>query len=118
MAIGIPGVDEGIFNDLMDGDEELYLSVLSSFVSKTPSVVNKLKDVSNETLGDYATRIHGFKGACANICAEEARKMAFSLEQKSRDGDLAGVLAENGPFLKYIEDLMVKLEDWLKKRQK
>ena len=118
MAIGIQGVDEKSFNDLMDGDEELYTSVLSSFVSKTPSVLTKLKDVSNETLGDYATTIHGFKGACANICAEEARKMALSLEQKSRAGDLAGVLAENGPFIKHMEDLMVKLEDWLKKRQK
>jgi HPt (histidine-containing phosphotransfer) domain-containing protein len=118
MAIGILGVDEGIFQDLMDGDEDLYISVLISFVSKTPSVVNKLKNVSNETLADYATTIHGFKGACANICAEEARKMAHSLEQKSRNGDLAGVLAENGPFLKYIEDLMVKLQDWLQQHRK
>jgi len=115
MAIGIPGVDEGIFQDLMDGDEDLYVSVLSSFIEKTPSVLVKLAAVSKETLPDYAITVHGLKGACANICAEEARKMALSLEQKARAGDLAGVQAENGPFLKYVEDLMVKLKEWHKK---
>jgi HPt (histidine-containing phosphotransfer) domain-containing protein len=114
MAIGIPEIDEGNFNDLMDGDEGLYASVLSSFIDKTPAVLSKLAAVSKETLPDYATTVHGLKGACANICAEQARKMAFSLEQKSRAGDWAGVQAENGPFIKYVEDLMVKLKDWYK----
>jgi len=117
MAIGVPGVDEKIFLDLMDGDEELYMSVLSSYIEKTPAVLNKLAAVTNETLSDYATTVHGFKGACANICAEEARKKAYSLEQKSRAGDWAGVQAENGPFLKYIDELMPKLKDWYSKHK-
>jgi len=117
MAIGVPGIDEGIFNDLMDGDEELYASVLSSFIDKTPAVLSKLATVSKETLADYATTVHGFKGACANICAEEARKMAYSLEQKGKAGDWAGVQAENGPFLKYVENLMPKLKDWYSKHK-
>jgi len=117
MAIGIPGIDEGIFSDLMDGDEELYASVLSSFIEKTPSVVSKLSSVTKETLADYAINVHGFKGACANICAEEARKMAYSLELKAKAGDLAGVQAEIGPFVKYIEDLMPKLKDWYGKHK-
>jgi len=41
--------------------------------------------------------------------------MAFILEQKARAGDWAGVQAENGPFIKYVEELMVRLRDWLKK---
>ena len=115
MALGITGVDEGIFNDLMDGDEELYKSIVSSFVDKTPATLAKLAAVSAETLADYAKTVHALKGACANVCAEEARKMAYSLEQKSKAGDLAGVLAENAPFLKYVEELIVRLQDWLKK---
>jgi len=117
MAIGIPGIDEGNFIDLMDNDEELYASVLNAYINNTPNVLNKLKKVSNETLSDYAITIHGLKGACANICAEEARKMALSLEQKSRAGDLAGVLSENEPFLKYVEELLEKLKDWFNKHQ-
>jgi len=117
MAIGIPGIDEDAFNDLMDGDEELYISVLSSYIDKTPSVLGKLTAVSQETLADYATTVHGFKGACANICAEEARKKAYSLELKAKAGDWAGVQVENGPFLKYIEVLMPKLKDWYGKHK-
>jgi len=112
MALNIPGVDENIFSDLMDNDEDLYVSVLSSFIEKTPAVLSKLATVTKETLPDYATTVHGLKGACANICAEEARKMALNLEQKSRAGDLVGVQAENGAFLKYVEDLLVNLKEW------
>jgi len=118
MAIEIQGIDNGSFNDLMDGDEELYASVLNAYIKNTPDVLNKLKKVSNETLADYAITIHGFKGACANICAEEARKMAYSLEQKSRAGDSDGVLAENGHFIEYVEELLVRLKDWFQTRQK
>jgi len=118
MALGIPGIDEGIFNDLMDGDEDIFISVLSSYITKTPDVINKLKKVSNETLAEYATTVHGFKGACANICAEEARKKAYSLELKAKAGDWAGVQAENGPFLNYVEnELMPGLKDWYEKHK-
>jgi HPt (histidine-containing phosphotransfer) domain-containing protein len=114
MAIGIPGVNEGIFNDLFDGDEELFVSVLKSFEEKTPAVLNKLANVSKETLSDYANNIHGLKGALANVCAEEARKAALELETLSRNGDLAGVQAKNGAFLKNVETLMGHVRNWLK----
>jgi len=117
MAAGIPGIDEGIFNDLMDGDEDLYASVLSSYIDKTPAVLGKLATVSKETLADYAITVHGLKGACANICAEKARQMAHSLELKAKAGDLAGVQAENGPFFNYMEDLLPKLKDWYSKHK-
>jgi len=117
MAIGIPGIDEGIFNDLMDGDEDLYASVLGSYIDQTPSVLSKLATVSKETLADFAVTVHGLKGACANICAEKARQMAYSLELKAKAGDFTGVQAENGLFLKYVEDLLPELKDWYGKHK-
>jgi len=117
MALGIPGIDEEIYNDLMDGDESLYLSLLNSFLTKTPDVIKKLRNVSKETLEGYATTIHGFKGACANICAQEARIKAFSLELKAKADDWEAVQAENAPFLKYIDELMLNLKDWYEKHQ-
>jgi HPt (histidine-containing phosphotransfer) domain-containing protein len=116
MAIGIPGIDEGSFNDLYDGDEEIYTDVLKSFVDKTPAVLDTLKTITAENLKAYADNVHGLKGACANICAEEARKKALDLELTAKKGDLAYCQANNGAFLKYIEDLMPKLKAWLKGR--
>jgi len=112
MAIGVPGIDENIFQDLFEGDVDVFKSVLHSFIEKTPSVLNKLSAVTKENLADYAITVHGLKGACATICAEEARKAAYNLEQKSRAGDLNGVLAENQAFIKMVEDLLVSLKDW------
>jgi len=117
MAIGISGVDEEVFQDLMEGDEDLYTSLLKSFIVKTPDVLIKLKNVSNETLADYAITMHGLKGACANICAEDAKKAASNLEQMSRKGNLAGVQAANGAFLKQMEELMGNLQNWLNSHQ-
>jgi HPt (histidine-containing phosphotransfer) domain-containing protein len=118
MAIGIPGVDEKIFLDLFDNDMELFVTVLRTFIDKTPAALNNLDNVSKETLSAYAICVHGVKGACANICAEEARQTALRLETKAKAGDLPGVLAENETFLKYMKNLMNDLQNWLKNYQK
>jgi len=114
MVIGIPGIDENAFEDLFEGDLGVYKDVLHSFIEKTPSVLNKLSVVTKETLAEYATYVHGLKGACATICAEQAKNAAFSLEQKSRAGDLNGVLAENQAFIKMVEELLVRLQNWFR----
>jgi len=114
MAIGIQGIDEDKFQELFDGDEEVFKDVLTSFVEKTPVVIKGLATVTKETLPDYAINVHGIKGACATVCAEEARKMAFNLETMSKKGDLSGVLAENPHFFKYIDELLERFQNWLK----
>jgi HPt (histidine-containing phosphotransfer) domain-containing protein len=114
MAIGIPGVDEQIFIELFEGNAELYMFVLQTFVGKTPGVLNNLRNVSQATLADYINNIHGLKGACATICAEEARKTAAELELMAKAGNVSGVLAANGAFLKQMEDLLDGLQGWLK----
>jgi HPt (histidine-containing phosphotransfer) domain-containing protein len=118
MAIGITGVDEKIFLDLFEGDKELFTSILSSFVGKTPGVLTSLRNVSQAALGDYANNIHGLKGSCANVCAEEARVTASKLEMMAKAGDLSGVLAANEAFLKYMDNLMNDMQNWLKDHKK
>jgi HPt (histidine-containing phosphotransfer) domain-containing protein len=117
MAIGILGVDEQGFADLFEGDIGLYESIASSFVGKTPGVLNSLRNVSQATLADYTNKIHGLKGACANVCAEEARETALKLEMMAKAGDLSGVLDLNPVFIKYMEDLLIGLGNWLKNHE-
>jgi len=114
MAINLQGVDEAIFQDLLDGDEDLFISVLTTFVDKTPGTLAKLANPTKEKLDDYRINVHAVKGACANICAEELRKKALDLEMKAKGGDLDGVLAGNAPFLKEIEEMLTRAKDWLK----
>jgi len=114
MAIGLTGVDEAAFNDLFDGDEELFVTVLTTFVEKTPGSLAKLANPTKETLEEYRILVHGVKSACANICAEELRQKAYKLEQLSKAGDWDNVLAGNTPFIKEMEGMVERAQGWLK----
>jgi len=117
MAIGIPGVDEANFNNLFDGDEDLYKAVLTTFAENMPVSLAKLANPTKETLEDYRIRVHALKGACANICAEDLREKALYLEMKAKGGDLTGVQAGNGALIKEVEEMIEKVKAWLKSHQ-
>jgi len=114
MAIGMPGVDEGKFNELYDGDEDIYKSVLETFVKTTPVTLTKLANPTQETLDNYRINVHAVKGACANICIEDLRQKALNLEMLAKAGDLAGVQGGNAAFIKEMEGLVEKANGWLK----
>jgi signal transduction histidine kinase/CheY-like chemotaxis protein len=113
MKIDIPGVDEGKVMELYDGDMDIYLPVLRSYVSVMPAALEKMYNVSAENLSEYVVQVHGVKSTSDSIGAEEARKMAFDLEVMAKAGDLAGVLAKNGALLQYVKDLLVNIQNWL-----
>ena len=113
MAIKIPGVDVEKGLALYDDEEDIYLIVLRSYATNAPSVLDKLRSVSAETLADYATSIHGVKGTSATIGAEELNKTAAKLEAMAKAGDLSGILAENEAFLKQADTLVANIKSWL-----
>ena len=114
MKIDIPGIDAEKGLDLYDDDLDIYLTVLRSYASNTPEVLDRLRQVSAETLKDYAANVHGVKGTSAKIGAEETRMTALKLESLAKAGDLQGVLAHNDAFLKEADALIVNIQNWLK----
>jgi len=114
MKIEIPGLDVQKGLELYDDDEELYFIILRSYVKNTPGVLDNLRDVTSETLSDYAITIHGVKGTSTNIGAEDLRKAALELELLAKAGDLAGVQAVNEAFIKQGETLIAEIQSWLK----
>ena len=115
MTIEISGVDVNSGLDLCDGDVDIYLRILRSYVSDMVPALERIRTVSEGTLKDYAVSIHGVKSISAAIGAEEARKTAKQLEDMAKGGDLAGVLAKNGAFVKYAENLVNGVRLWLEK---
>ena len=113
MKIEIPGVDVAKGLELYDDDEDIYLVVLRSYASNTPAVLDKLRNLSAETLPDYAAAIHGIKGTSATIGAEDLRKTAMKLEVMAQTGDLPGLLARNGAFLEQANTLVGEIKKWL-----
>ena len=117
-VIKIPGVDTETGLALYGGDQNIYIAVLRSFLSNVKNVMEKLRYVSEETLGDYTVNVHGLKGICAGIGAEKTRQAAFNLEKAARSGDLAGVLVENEVFLKETEELTSAVQAWFDAQDK
>jgi len=113
IVIDIPGVnaENGIF--LYGGDKKIYLSILRSFAVNTPGILDELRIVSRETLPNYIINVHGLKGSCAGIGAEEVRKAASDLETISRAGDLDEVLAQNDKLIEDAETIIADVKAWL-----
>jgi signal transduction histidine kinase/CheY-like chemotaxis protein len=113
--INMPGlnVEKGL--GVFDGDEEDYMTALSSFVKNTPELINKLRGVTEGNLPDYAINVHGLKSISAWICAENVQKSAAELEALAKAGDASGVLARNEKFLKDTETFLKELQALLNK---
>jgi len=115
MKIDIPEVDENKIMELYDGDMEIFLPVLRSYLSVIPDSLEEMSHVSADTLKNYTIKIHGVKSTSDSIGAEEARKMALELEMMAKAGDLSGVQAKNGAFLQYERTLLNNIKSWLAK---
>jgi len=113
VKIDIPGVDERRVMELYNGDLKIYLPVLRSYLSVIPDTLEKMSQVSAETLPDYAIKVHGVKSTSDSIGAEEARKMALELEMAGKAGDISTVLAKNGALIQYIKELLDNAQKWL-----
>jgi CheY-like chemotaxis protein len=94
-------------------EESAYLQILRSFMVHTPELLEKMREVSKETLEEYAIIVHGLKGASYGICAEEIAGQAQILESAAKSGDFETVQAKNGVFMETVEVLLSALGDLL-----
>jgi CheY-like chemotaxis protein len=112
-AIAIPGVDAEKGLSLYDDDIDIYLSVLQTFAETTQEVLNRLRNVSEETLKDYVINVHGVKSICANIGAQKAREKALELEMAAKAGNLNVLLAKTDSFIMDVEKIISDIKTWL-----
>ena len=87
-------------------------------VRYTPAVIDSLRHVTEKTLSDYATNVHGLKGASGSIGAEEVRRRAEHLETAANAGNLVEVLAGNEILLKEAGALVAAVQLWLNGQNK
>ena len=97
------------------GDKETYLEVLRSFAVNTRPLLEKVKEVSRESLTDYVISTHGIKGSSRGIFAEEVGDRAAALEKAANAGDFDFVSENNPKFIEAVELLLADLDDTLQK---
>jgi len=115
MEIKIPEINADSGLEICDGNEEIYLRSLRLYVSNIPASLEKMKNVSKETLHDYSISAHGVKSISQYIGAEKAVKTAKQLESMAKNGDLDGILAANETFIQYAWNLVNNIRSWLEK---
>lgn len=115
MDIEIPELNVASGLKLCDGDTKLYLRALRLYASKVPDSLEKMRKVSEMALKDYTAVVHDLKSNSVYVGAEDVRKTAGNLEAMSKAGNLAGILAENGSFIQYTENLLGIIQNWLRK---
>jgi CheY-like chemotaxis protein len=109
----IPGINVQQAMEQLGDDEEIFELTLRSFVDNTPSVLEKLENFDAEKIGDYVITVHGVKGICRNICAEETAAMAASLEQAGKSGDIDFIKGNNAALIATVEKLIADINVWL-----
>ena len=115
MEIKIPGVDAKTGLGFCDDDMEIYTSVLRSYASTIPGTLEKMQNVTAETLKNYAICVHGVKSSSLSIGADETGQAAKKLELLAKAGDLQAVLAQNEAFIKQAKALAANIQSWLEK---
>ncbi|MDR1509163.1 MAG: response regulator [Synergistaceae bacterium] len=106
----VNGVDFSNGMRRFNNSAETYLRVLNSFVQNISKYLDGLRLVTKETLSDYAVLVHGIKGSCYGISADEAGQMAEALEFAAKAGDFAKVMAGNDTFIRTVESLIPQFQ--------
>ncbi|MDR1110408.1 MAG: response regulator [Deltaproteobacteria bacterium] len=92
-----------------ENKSSIYVPLLKSFVRHSPVMLEELRNPTAETLGNYAIKVHGFKGAGAGICADKVSGLALALEMAAKKPDLQAVLDRNDEFIAAAETLIREL---------
>ncbi|MCL2220916.1 MAG: response regulator [Oscillospiraceae bacterium] len=95
------------------GDEAPYLRVLRTFSKNSPAVLETVRAVNFDNPLAYITAVHGLKGACYGICADEIGDLAKALEDAGKEEDFAFISANNDIFIKRISLLFSDISEFL-----
>ncbi|MCL2663701.1 MAG: response regulator [Oscillospiraceae bacterium] len=115
IEVDIPGVNATLGLSLYEDDMDMYMDILKSFVYNIPTEIERLRNVSKESLTGYAINIHTMKSASASIGAKSLSKKAKNLERMAKEGDLEGIMTDNEAFIKDAVTLVDDVRTWLDK---
>ncbi|MDR0347034.1 MAG: hypothetical protein LBH56_01490 [Coriobacteriales bacterium] len=111
----IEGVDYADGLARFGNQPSIYLRIIRSFIKNTPASLVELAEVTQDTLNDYAVRIHGLKGSCYGISAIALGDEAKTLEMASKASDWETVQRENPTVIVHAEELLARLQDLIEK---
>ena len=113
LSFHIDGLDLKKGLERFGGDEESYLQVLRSYAANTRSLLESVKNVTQDNLAKYVITVHGIKGSSYGIHADLAGDKAEALEHASKAGDFNFVSDNNREFADIVGRLLSDLDNML-----
>jgi len=113
----IEGIDFINGLERYDGDTDTYINIMRSFAKNIPQRLANAEAVTESDLAKYTTAIHGIKGSCYSICADNAAKLADALEVAGKAGDYEFILANNAAFVEKVRSILSGIDEVLAKMQ-
>ena len=116
----IPGLNipEGIKR--YEGDENIYLKILRSYLSSVGSILKDINNINMDKINDdeselkkYKIKVHGIKGISLDIFAEKAGREAKDLEEAAISHNINYIFEHNAAFLDNTRKLLDEIEGLL-----
>jgi signal transduction histidine kinase/FixJ family two-component response regulator len=92
------------------GSEESFCKVLRSFAANTRPLLDSIAAVSEDSLSEYATVVHGIKSSSYGICADPIGRLAEALERAAKANNLSFVVQNNQEFLEEVQRLIEHID--------
>jgi len=103
----IKGVDINKGIERFGGSSDVFQEVLKSFTINTRTLLETIENINSP---DYAVTVHGIKGSCRGIYAEEMGNRAEALEKAAKAGNTDFVKVNNQPFIEAVLELIAEIE--------
>jgi HPt (histidine-containing phosphotransfer) domain-containing protein len=87
-------IDKVTFNEMYDNfDKEVVVEIIDIFINEYPARMQAIHEaILSLDFDAINKRCHSLKGVISNFYDEEARSLAYVLEQKGRQCDSTGLL--------------------------
>jgi HPt (histidine-containing phosphotransfer) domain-containing protein len=97
-----------------EGNEEMFLGIVSSYFSQIPSMLEKVQACTEETLkGDYKIAVHSLKSTSYTVGAKSIGSMAEELEKAAASGDMEFIQSHNDALVAALKKLMLSIGNLL-----
>ena len=100
--------DEGI--RLSGGNEDLYHSIMKTYLRGIPVLKKRIQDDMKSDISDYTIAVHALKSSSRSIGAAELGDMAYECEFAGKAGDMAKIGVLTGPLLERLDKVAAYIE--------
>lgn len=110
----IPGLNINAALARLDYDEEAYIEVLRVYAGHITKFIEKARrEISGDIL-EYRIAVHGIKGSCRGIGAEELGAEAELLEKAAKEGNISLIQNNTAALLESVEKFRIGVENFIR----